>query len=376
MLPDLICLSHLRWDFVYQRPHHLMTRWQRNARVMFVEEPTWHASGVPRMEIVRRSPVMVVVPRLPESMRAAADEVMQVMLTRFVRAQHFTRYALWYYTPRMLRWTTELVALLTIYDCMDELSAHAHAPPELIEREVELLAKADLVFTGGVSLYESKRGHHPSVRCFPSSIDPEHFTEARDLLGDPPDQANLPRPRLGYFGVIDERMDLELLAAIADARPRWQIVMLGPVVRIDPATLPQRANIHWLGWKPYHTLPAYLANWQVALLPFALNGSTRFISPTKTLEYLAGGKRCVSSPLADVVRPYGETGLVSIATDREEWVEVIERLLTDPFHHRWLANVDAFIGLTSWNDTFTRMRELVLDRLPPERSAAASTMGS
>ena len=183
-----------------------------------------------------------------------------------------------------------------------------------------MLARADLVFTGGQSLYEAKRGQHPRVFAFPSSVDAAHFARARRATDDPADQAAIPHPRLGFFGVIDERMDLDLLAAIADARPDWHLVIIGPVVKVDPASYRERANIHYLGKKDYQELPGYLAGWDVALLPFAINESTRFISPTKTPEYLAAGKPVVSTPIRDVVRPYGMRGLVHIAATADDFV--------------------------------------------------------
>src|SRR5690606_28943889 len=103
--------------------------------------------------------------------------------------------------------------------------------------------------------------------------------------------------RIGYAGVIDERIDLVLLDQVARARPDYQFVMLGPIAKIDPATLPQRGNIHYLGSKKYADLPRYLAGWDVAMMPFALNDATRFISPTKTPEYLAAGRRVVSTAI-------------------------------------------------------------------------------
>jgi UDP-galactopyranose mutase len=246
---------------------------------------------------------------------------------------------------------------------MDELSAFAGAPPALREREAALMRRADVVFTGGHSLYEAKRDLHPNIHPLPSSVDVAHFARARvpRSEGEPADQAPIPGPRLGFFGVVDERMDIDLLAAVADARPHWQIVMLGPVVKIDPANLPRRANVHWLGMKKYDELPAYLAGWDVALLPFARNASTRFISPTKTPEYLAAGKPVVSTSIRDVVRPYGEQGLVSIADTPADFVAAIESYLgeTDETRSTRGARVDDMLSRTSWDRTYDRVEELL-----------------
>jgi len=250
--------------------------------------------------------------------------------------------------------------LAIVYDCMDELSAFQGAPPELRQREADLFQQADLVFTGGQSLYEVKRHQHPNVYAFPSSIDVTHFVQARQAIDDPVDQANIPHPRLGFYGVIDERMDIDLLKGVAIARPDWQLVLIGPIVKIDPASLPQLPNIHYLGGKSYAELPHYLAGWDVALLPFARNESTRFISPTKTPEYLAAGKPVVSTSIRDVVRPYRDLGLVQIADSVPEFVAAVEvALQTAQKDSEWLDRVDAFLAQNSWDKTWASMSHLI-----------------
>ena len=250
----------------------------------------------------------------------------------------------WYYTPMAVAFTRGLQRDVTVYDNMDELSAFRGASAELLQLEAELFAQADVVFTGGRALYEAKKARHPNVHCFPSSVDAAHFASARlKLEPDPESQQAIPHPRIGFFGVIDERMDTGLIAELADIRPDWHFVMIGPVVKIDPEDLPRRANLHWLGMRTYNELPAYLARWDLGLMPFALNESTRFISPTKTPEFLAAGLPVVSTPVPDVVRSYGDTGLVEIAADAKSIVHAAERLL----HHRppgWLAAVDACLA--------------------------------
>ena len=258
-----------------------------------------------------------------------ADSAQRALLDQLLATEGIRRPLLYYFTPLALKFSDHIGASLVVYDCMDELSAFAGAPPEIVELERALLARADLVFTGGVSLFEAKRHLHPNVHAFPSSVDVAHFARARALRSDPEDQAPLPRPRLGFYGVIDERLDIELIDAVAAMRPDWQLVMVGPVVKIDPAVLPRRSNIHWLGPKLYEELPLYLAGWDVALLPFARNESTRFISPTKTPEYLAAGRPVVSTPITDVVRSYGEAGLARIAETPEDFVVQCEAALRD-----------------------------------------------
>jgi glycosyltransferase involved in cell wall biosynthesis len=369
-LPDLVCLSHLRWNFVFQRPQHLMSRFARERRVFFVEEPLV-AEGLPRL-VLRHAPegVIVATPHLPAG--AAAPEAIQRELLDGLLAEHgVVRPVLWVYTPMALGYARHLPVSVTVYDCMDELSAFANAPTSLLERERELFDRADVVFTGGHTLYEAKRHRHPHVFPFPSSVDVAHFARARDGLAEPADQAALPRPRLGFFGVVDERMDLALVAAVARARPDWQLVVVGPVAKISPDGLPRAPNLHWLGQRTYAELPAYVGGWDVALMPFALNASTRFISPTKTPEYLAAGRPVVSTPIRDVVRPYGERGLVRIAEGPEQFVAAIEQALRQA-RATWLPAADALLATTSWDATWRAMKRHVDDAHAgaPSRPAA------
>ena len=264
-----------------------------------------------RLDIHERdSGVRVVVPHLPEGLRSeiATTAVMKEMTRRLFLENGIQEYVFWYYTPMALSFTSHFSPVASVYDCMDELSAFKGAHSRLQDFEQELFQRVDLVFTGGQSLYEAKRNQHPAVYAFPSSIDVSHFSKARAAMADPEDQASDSAPALGFFGVIDERFDIELLDSLATKRPDWHFVMIGPVVKINPDSLPKHPNIHYLGPKKYDELPDYLADWDIALLLFARNESTRFISPTKTPEYLAAGKPVISTSIRDVVRPYGGSG--------------------------------------------------------------------
>lgn len=354
--PDLICFSHLRWRFVFQRPQHLITACSRGRRVLFVEEPIYDAAPA-RMVVETDGSILVATPHLPPGIAPAAETaLLRSLLDEQIARAGFSRVVLWYYTPMAVPFSRHLQAEAVVYDCMDELSAFAGAPQSLRNLEQELLALADVVFTGGQSLYEAKRHLHRSVHAFPSSVDVTHFRRARDQQPEPDDQGPIARPRLGFYGVIDERMDLALIDGIAAARPGWQLVMLGPVVKISESDLPRRPNIHYLGRKTYEELPAYLAGWDVALLPFAMNEATRFISPTKTPEYLAAGLPVVSAPIRDVVRPYGDQGLVRIADGIDAFVREIEAALTGP---STAAAADALLQSMSWQKTWQRMQRLM-----------------
>lgn len=365
---DLVCFSHLRWNFVYQRPQHLMSRSARERRVFFVEEPEF-CDTTAHMEMIKDpSDVIVVKPHLPLGLgEEESNEALRNLVDQFF-AEEINEYILWLYTPMALNFCQQLKPALTIYDCMDELSLFKGAPAKLKELEAELMARADLVFTGGQTLYENKRNGHDNVYLFPSSIDAAHFGQARTKQVDPADQADIPHPRLGFFGVVDERMDLDLLGKLAEARPDWHLVVLGPVVKIDLESLPKQSNIHYLGMKTYDQLPAYLAHWEISLLPFALNDSTRFISPTKIPEYLAGGKPVVSTPIQDVVNPYGNQKLVSIAKTADEFVTEIEKILQMKKEDtaKWLVKVDQQLSQNSWDYTWKRMMTLIESSMASE----------
>ncbi len=331
---------------------------------MFVEEPEFR-DGVRSHIQWRTEPpgVRVGVPILPSGGTPSAATLMQRnLVANAIGGQRSP--VLWYYTPMALPISRQLVVDARVYDNMDELSAFRGASPRLISLERQLLGMSDVVFVGGQSLYEVKQSRHANIHCFPSSIDVKHFGKARLALDDPGDQKHIPHPRLGFFGVIDERFDAGLLASAARLRPDWHFVMVGPVVKIDVADLPRLTNIHWLGQKKYDELPAYLAGWDLGLMPFALNESTRFISPTKTPEFLAAGLGVVSTAIRDVVRPYGELGLVRIAEGAESFVRHAAEALEGP-RTPWLRKVDSFLAGNSWNLTWQRMRseiEKVLTR--------------
>lgn len=353
---DLVCFSHLRWNFVYQRPQHLLSRFAKHTRVFFVEEPIFHDADE-KLHINKSSDnVYVVVPYLRHGL--AHEEVVEKqkeMVNNLFSVMEIKNFFSWYYTPMALPFTNHLKPAMTVYDCMDELAAFKFAPVALKENEKLLLAKADVVFTGGYSIYESKKNSHKNIYPFPSSIDKEHFATARSMKNDPADQQSIPHPRFGFFGVIDERLDIELVGKVAAAKPDWQFIIIGPVVKIDPATLPRYSNIHYLGGKDYKELPHYLSGWDVAMIPFAMNESTKFISPTKTPEYLAAGKPVISTPIKDVIAPYAENKLVKIAATPEEFIKHGEAILKKKQTKAWLNKVDAFLSGNSWDKTWSQM---------------------
>jgi UDP-galactopyranose mutase len=374
---DLVCFSHLRWDFVYQRPQHLMSRFARVRRVSFLEEPIFESTAHPHLRVSSTaSGVTVVVPVLPDGTPAReAIAVQRQLFGSYISERCGAAPTFWLQTPMALPLAPAELAGVVIYDCMDELSAFHGASPSLLFNEKQLLARADLVFTGGRALYEAKRTRHPDVHCFPSGIDTAHFATARDHRhadGCLTEFRDMPLGmRVGFAGVIDERLDVDLLAAVADARPDSQFVLIGPVVKIDPRSLPARANIHYLGMRAYEELPAYMAEWDVAMMPFARNAATRFISPTKTPEYLAAGLPVVSTSILDVVRTYGSSGLVAIADEPAAFAAAIDATVLGRNDPDRLRAVDAALAHATWESVWARMAALERARRAAGHAAAS-----
>lgn len=355
-MQNLLCFSHLSWNFVFQRPQHLLTRFSKSYQVFYFEEPK---IGDSDMYIVNLQNGVYIVELLITGHDRTANERIQQLIHEVLKEYNIENYISWYYTPMALQFTGELTPETVIYDSMDELSAFRFAPPQLLQFEEELFKKADVVFTGGNSLYQTKKNRHHNIHAMPSSIDKEHFGQARSIQHEPDDQMGIGFPRLGFFGVVDERFDIELLREVSAQRPNWQFVIIGPVVKINPDDLPQASNIHYLGPKTYTELPQYIAHWDIALILFALNESTEFISPTKTPEYLAAGKPVISTAIKDVVQPYGIAGLVQIIDDADSFISAAEKIFADTEKNGWLTNVDHFLENDSWDYTFSKMNTLI-----------------
>jgi glycosyltransferase involved in cell wall biosynthesis len=368
-MPTLIVFCHLRWDFVFQRPQHLMTRLAEHYRILFVEEPVYDEGKAHLKKTAVAPNITVCQPHTGIQAPGFHDDqipTLQTLLADLVPEGE--RPVVWFYTPMALPLLQGFDPALVVYDCMDELAAFKNAPKQLLQRENALLNIADLCFTGGPSLYQSKRERHGNAHCFSSSVDAKHFQKALDRDYSHPDQAHIARPRLGFYGVIDERFDTELVRQVAAARPDWQIVLVGPVVKIDPANLPRAHNIHYMGQRTYDQLPQFLAGWDVCLLPFALNESTKFISPTKVLEYMAAELPSVSTPITDVKVPYGD--VVAIADTPEKFIAACERMLamTEVQQAALKDRMRAIVANTSWDKTAASMHHLIQTTAPSNRA--------
>ena len=351
---SIVCFSHLRWDFVFQRPQHLLSRLAAKRRVFYWEEPLLEDVDVPHVRrLEREGGVVVLQPVIHPGMRDDDVQVRTLLAGWLASDDAPKHYMAWYYTPMALHYTEPAKPALTVFDVMDELSAFRGAPPELLELERKLLDAADVVFVGGRSLYESKRTQHGNIHLYASSVDRAHFAQAQHASAEdaqPEDQAMIPHPRIGFYAVLDERLDTALLARIAALRPQYQFVLVGPVAKISQDDLPRASNLHYLGSKAYGALPQYLGGWDVAMMPFAMNASTRFISPTKTPEFLAAGLPVVSTPVADVVHTYGSAGAVRIASTAEEFVDAVDAALSAR-DEAWKEIADKLLDEQSWDRT-------------------------
>jgi UDP-galactopyranose mutase len=350
-----------------------MLRFARERPVYYIEEP-WPepVTGQPRLDLYphRDCAMTVVTPRLPAPLSCRAEpDILSALFEDLLTDHRITQYDCWYYTPLLLPASRGLRPRLVAYDCMDELQNFFEAPPELKTLEAELLVRADVVFAGGRSLFRAKRARRPDTHLVRSGVDRAHFAQSRLPGPCPADQTAILPPRLGYFGVIDERLDFDLIAGLADARPDWSIVMLGPIVKIDPETAPRRANLHYLGLRGYMDLPRYIQGWDVALMPFARNAATRYISPTKTLEYLAAGRPVISTPVPDVVADFADIEGVIIAEGVPAFASAIEKglALAAGRNQAWLAAADALLAVRSWDQIHERMSRVL--------AAAAARLG-
>ncbi|OYQ36331.1 amine oxidase [Flavobacterium cyanobacteriorum] len=346
---DMVVFCHLRWDFVYQRPQHIISRMAKDRKILLIEEP-WHRPEEKGSRLIKVNGNLDVL-----QPNVHTIEEIEKILPQYISNKKISTG--WFYSASFVPLLSSFEFGTVVYDCMDELSLFKGAPEKLIEQEKYLVAHADIVFTGGKSLYESKSKLHSNVHCFPSSVDQEHFAKALNGISVPDDIVNIPGPVVGYFGVIDERLDLHLLNETALKKPDASFVMIGPLAKIGEHELPRQKNIHYLGMKDYKQLPAYLKAFSIAMMPFALNDATKYISPTKTLEYMAAGKPVISTAITDVVRDYKDC--VRIIGTAGEFAAAIDAILADMPDVFMKYEYTEILKKTSWDSTAEKMKALI-----------------
>jgi UDP-galactopyranose mutase len=370
----IICFSHFPWGFAWQRPQHLLTRLSEHHPVFYVEEPQVHTGyRKPELTVSHHDGVTILSPTLPHGTQgygSANNAAVRLLLeTFFNRELSGWDVVAWYYTPLAVGTLPQtLRPVATVFDEMEDLSNLRTVSKEIRDQERLLMQMADLVFCAGPSLHDARKYRHPRAFSFPSGVDVDHFR--RDSPTQP-DTASSATSVIGYYGVLDERIDFELVGGIADLRPDWSIVMIGPVARIFEKQLAHRPNIHYPGMRRYSELPEDLANFDAAMLPYALNQVTRSITPAKTLEYLAGGKPVVSTPITDVIELYGD--VVEIASTPQEFVDAIETLRNEspPARSRREERVQAVLAEHNWDVIADRMRQLINDVISGRPTLAA-----
>ena len=376
----IIVHSHLGWDWVWQRPQQFLSRLSQKHQVLFVEAPV-AAQDLTRSEMISRTVadfpnIVVIQVKIPAS--RSGDQVwVDSERRRLVESalagplgEQFRSPVQWFYDPMAVTpFAGRLGERAIVYDCMDELSLFRGAAPELVRRDRELLALADVVFAGGPKIWENKRLLNPNCFSFGCGVDCDHFGRVHDPeLALPAEVAHLPRPIFGYFGVVDERIDYELLGKLADASS-GSVVMVGPWTKVDPETFPRRENLHWLGGRPYAELPAYAKSFDVCLMPYAINEATKFINPTKALEYMATGRPIVSTPVQDVVRQFSD--IVVITRKQEEFIDACEGAAAQPPRDRIKLGL-ALAERSSWESIVRQLEQLVNNALAVKRDLRIS----
>ena len=374
----IIVHSHLRWDWVWQRPQQFLSRLSKRHRVLFIEAPRpsdqVRIAQVTLRDVSDYPNIIVLQMEMPAARWANGawvDKERRRLVQSFLAGpvgRNFDSPVQWFYDPMAVTaFAGHLNERAIVYDCMDELSFFRGSPPEMVRRDRELLAVADVVFAGGPKICNAKSKLNANCFSFGCGVDAKHFARARDpKLPLPADVRQLPRPIYGYIGVVDERIDYDLLAALAD-RGNGSVVMVGPSTKVDPATFPQRANLHWLGRRDYSDLPAYAKSFQVCLMPFALNKATEFINPTKALEYMGAGKPIISTAVEDVIMQFSD--VVAIAQSHADFLAKVAHYSVSPDHARIKRGLE-LVKRNSWESIVRRLEGHVADTLVSKRALA------
>jgi glycosyltransferase involved in cell wall biosynthesis len=376
----IIVHCHLCWDWVWQRPQQFLSRLSAKHKILFVETVRPDDSLITplaQMRTAENCPNITILRIQFPGWRWNDGKFVDKERRRIVQEAiqgplkgQFDNPVQWFYDPMAVTaFAGQMGEIATVYDCMDELSKFRGAPPEILTRESELLTRADVVFTGGRKLWESKRQQNQNCHFYGCGVDIEHFGKARlEQTEIPEDLRSVRKPVLGFFGVVDERMDYELIAKLADANPEWSVVIIGPRTKVEESALPKRSNIHWLGGRDYSQLPNYCKGFDVCLMPFALNESTEYINPTKSLEYVATGRPIVSSAVADVVRNFGS--VVQIANSHQEFIELCQQTLAKADDERVKRGLQ-MVGENSWESIVAKLEGHIVDALTANHGVTA-----
>ena len=378
----IIVHSHLAWDWVWQRPQQFHSRLAKTHPILFVEGPTASdqltAPRVTLREVSDYPNIVVLQMQMPASRFWSDGSWVDAERRRLVQSvlegplgRKFVNPVQWFYDPMAATaFAGRMDEIAIVYDCMDELSQFKGAPAELVRRERELLAAADVVFAGGPKMAKSKRRLNPNCYSFGCGVDIKHFGKARRATTKVPREiAAMSGAVLGYIGVVDERIDYDLLAKLADYNRDWNLAIVGPWTKIDPADFPVRRNLHFLGNRDYGELPAYAKGFDICLMPFAKNAATEYINPTKALEYMATGRPIISTDIEDVVLQFSD--VVSIATQHDEFIAACEEGVARPDSRRIQAGMKMARN-NSWESIVAQLEKHVEDVLNLKRNVTTT----
>ncbi len=355
----IVCFSDISWNVKFQRPHQLFSQAKRINIIIFIEKPLLQRSGKPNHFISRVSDnILILTPVITdEDPESTIHETVEQLLTEKLKSHNTTEYICWYYSPKAINYSQKLTPKLIIFDCMDECCGYEGADTEVNESEKKLLEVTDLVFTGGRSLCNAKKLLHKNVHLFPDSIDYERFNgntkQAKKNI------IKKPAAKIGYFGVIDERLDLNLLDKIAANKPKWKFEIAGPIVENMHGKLPERKNITFTGDIRDEEIPSIIGEWDAAILPYSKNNSTENTAPSRLLVYFAANKNIVSTSINDIVHYFGENGMVRIADEPDDFVKALEAAIKYKPEAEWQKKVDSIIRKTTWEKTWNGMSKKI-----------------
>ncbi|RYD58215.1 MAG: glycosyltransferase family 1 protein [Sphingobacteriales bacterium] len=360
---NIICFSPIRWNQKDQRPQQIMRRLSQYSMVHFIEEPVYDATEAYLSHTVVAEHIHVFTPHLPGGISEEKCQTLQrALLDQFMRDCNFADYTFWYATPVAFAYSKHYCPSVIVYDCLEDIWSLKLPAEKLHDLEQQLLDRADLVFTSSHTQYWNKKDRNNNVHLLPATIDRAHFDCARGKVSEAEEQEHIPYPRLGYMGIVDDRLDTQLLADIADTRPDWHIVLVGPTAKMNAAQLPQRANIHYLGNKPYADLPSYLTGWTAAIMPIQEKSHMTSGLSFKTAECLAAGLPVIATPVKAIAAQYEKENLVMKANSAAEFVAATEAILFDGAADRsWMERVNNFLDMSSrdavTNEILNRLKE-------------------
>jgi glycosyltransferase involved in cell wall biosynthesis len=372
---SIICFAH-DWNGDPTSKTHIMRILSEKNRILWINSVGWRrpsVSGRDARRLVAKvrqitqglvqvnpnlhvaSPPAVPLPGVP-----GVERLNRTLLTASVR--HFARRAglerpiLWTFLPTTVTLVGRLGESRVIYHCVDEYAAFAGVPREAFRRmEHDLVRRADLVITSADSLCQERRRLNPSTFFVSHGVDVAHFSRTLDPeMAPAPEVRGLPGPVVGFFGLLAEWVDLEMIREMARRRPDWSFVLVGKAT-VDTAALRAMPNVRLLGQKPYASLPAYCRAFDVGLIPFKRDELTEKANPLKLREYLAAGLPVVSSDLPEV-RKYKD--LVHLANGADGFIAAVERALRERSETAARARVDA-MKHESWEARVEEISELI-----------------